>query len=382
MHIMDLERFDNIRPYKDCEIKSAMQRIAQSPHIDNIASYLNPGQDVNLFKQLLMSCETVDDYQKRVMRNVVQKILSGTVKELTHSGTDNFKEGKRYLLISNHRDIVLDSAVIQYLLNLNGIPTTESAVGDNLITFPFIEDVIRSNKMIKVIRSTSPRELYMSSKLLSEYIRLNISESKSSVWIAQRNGRTKDGLDSTEQGLLKMFDMSGSGNFAEDFAQLNIMPTSISYEFEPCDILKAVELYVKKRQTYIKAKDEDLNSIITGIMQFKGNVHFSFNEPLTKEEIDSAAALDSNERFKAMAAIIDKKINSNYKLWKNNYIAYDILNSSNEFENMYSAKDKEDFLNYVSFKMQSVEDDVDEVEQIFLSIYANPVVTQKNLNLL
>lgn len=264
---MDFEKFNDIRPYKDDEIQAAMHRIAESPHISNIASYLYPGIDVNMFKQLLMSCSTVDDFQKKVMRNVVQKIVSGTMKNLTHSGTENFKEGRRYLLISNHRDIVLDSAVIQFLLNENGVPTTESAVGDNLITSPFIEDVIRSNKMIKVIRSTSPRELYMVSKTLSEYIRTNISQSNSSVWIAQRNGRTKDGLDMTEQGLLKMFDMSGKGDFANDFAELNIMPTSISYEYEPCDILKAVELFIKKRQKYIKGKDEDLNSIITGIMQ-------------------------------------------------------------------------------------------------------------------
>ena len=315
------------------------------------------------------------------MRNVVQKIVSGTMKNLTHSGTENFKEGRRYLLISNHRDIVLDSAVIQFLLNENGVPTTESAVGDNLITSPFIEDVIRSNKMIKVIRSTSPRELYMVSKTLSEYIRTNISQSNSSVWIAQRNGRTKDGLDMTEQGLLKMFDMSGKGDFANDFAELNIMPTSISYEYEPCDILKAVELFIKKRQKYIKGKDEDLNSIITGIMQFKGNVHFSFNEPLTADEIGSAAELDSNERFKALAGIIDKKINFNYKLWKTNYMAYDILNSTNEFANMYSSAEKDEFLNYISFKMQSVEEGMEEVEQILLSIYANPVVTRKNMNL-
>lgn len=378
---MDFEKFNDIRPYKDDEIQAAMHRIAESPHISNIASYLYPGIDVNMFKQLLMSCSTVDDFQKKVMRNVVQKIVSGTMKNLTHSGIENFKEGRRYLLISNHRDIVLDSAVIQFLLNENGVPTTESAVGDNLITSPFIEDVIRSNKMIKVIRSTSPRELYMVSKTLSEYIRTNISQSNSSVWIAQRNGRTKDGLDMTEQGLLKMFDMSGKGDFANDFAELNIMPTSISYEYEPCDILKAVELFIKKRQKYIKGKDEDLNSIITGIMQFKGNVHFSFNEPLTADEIGSAAELDSNERFKALAGIIDKKINSNYKLWKTNYMAYDILNSTNEFANMYSSAEKDEFLNYISFKMQSVEEGIEEVEQILLSIYANPVVTRKNMNL-
>jgi hypothetical protein len=189
-----------------------------------------------------------------------------------------------------------------------------------------------------------------------------------------------------EQAIEYIFTQGGDNSegvlaFANDFAELNIMPTSISYEYEPCDILKAVELFIKKRQKYIKGKDEDLNSIITGIMQFKGNVHFSFNEPLTADEIGSAAELDSNERFKALAGIIDKKINSNYKLWKTNYMAYDILNSTNEFANMYSSAEKDEFLNYISFKMQSVEEGMEEVEQILLSIYANPVVTRKNMNL-
>ena len=379
---MDFTKFDDIRPYNDAEVHPALERIVANPLLSNIAQYLFPGQDENLFKQLLLSCHTKEDFQVKVMRQVVAKILQATSKELTFSGLEYFEGGKKHLIVSNHRDIVLDSAIIQLILAEHRVDTTEIAVGDNLITSSFIEDITRSNKMIKVIRSSNPREVYTTSKILSEYMRYNVSNGKSSVWIAQRNGRTKDGLDMTEQGLLKMFDMSGSGDFVKDFAELSILPTSISYEFEPCDIQKAVEVYVSKRQKYVKAEGEDLKSILTGIMQPKGNIHISFNEPLTMEEIEAASQLDKNEKFKAICAAMDKKIISNYKLWNNNYIAYDMLNHEGEFADKYTAQEKAAFEGYMAAQLAAVklpDVDMDELKEIFLAIYANPVVSMKNL---
>lgn len=372
---MDFSRFDDIRPYNDTEVHPALERIVANPLFSNVAQYIFPGQDEDVFRQLLLSCHTKEDFQVKVMSQIVSRILAGTAKEVTFTGLEHFEGGKRHLIVSNHRDIVLDSAIIQLILYKHNVDTTEIAVGDNLITSSFIEDITRSNKMIKVIRSSNPREVYTTSKILSEYIRHNVANQISSVWIAQRNGRTKDGIDVTEQGLLKMFDMSGSGDFVKDFTELSIMPTSISYEYEPCDIFKAMEMYIGRRQKYVKAEGEDLKSILTGIMQFKGNIHISFNEPLTADEINSAAGLDKNERFKALGLAMDRKIISEYKLWKNNYIAYDILNSSNEYASMYSVEEKEAFRTYMENKLVDMDADKAELEHIFLSIYANPVVS-------
>ena len=379
---MDFTKFDDIRPYNDSEVHPALERIVANPLFSNVAQYLFPGQDENLFKQLLLSCNSKEDFQVKVMSQIVAKILHGTAKELTFSGLEHFKGGKKHLIVSNHRDIVLDSAIIQLILHQHGVETTEIAVGDNLITSSFIEDITRSNKMIKVIRSSNPREVYTTSKVLSEYIRYNVANQKSSVWIAQRNGRTKDGIDVTEQGLLKMFDMSGSGDFVNDFAELSILPTSISYEFEPCDIQKAVEMYVSRRQKYVKAEGEDLKSILTGIMQPKGNIHIAFNEPVSLEEIQEASQLDKNEKFKAICTAMDRRIVAEYKLWGNNYIAYDMLNATNEYASMYTAEQKAAFEGYMAAQLASVKlTDIDMVElkEIFLSIYANPVVGKKNL---
>ena len=372
---MDFSRFDDIRPYNDTEVHPALERIVANPLFSNVAQYIFPGQDEDVFRQLLLSCHTKEDFQVKVMSQIVSRILAGTAKEVTFTGLEHFEGGKRHLIVSNHRDIVLDSAIIQLILYKHNVDTTEIAVGDNLITSSFIEDITRSNKMIKVIRSSNPREVYTTSKILSEYIRHNVANQISSVWIAQRNGRTKDGIDVTEQGLLKMFDMSGSGDFVKDFTELSIMPTSISYEYEPCDIFKAMEMYIGRRQKYVKAEGEDLKSILTGIMQFKGNIHISFNEPLTADEINSAACLDKNERFKALGLAMDRKIISEYKLWKNNYIAYDILTSANEYASMYSVEEKEAFRTYMENKLVDMDADKAELEHIFLSIYANPVVS-------
>ncbi len=376
---MSLPNFDDIRPYIDEEVGPAMERIAASPLLGGISAYLFPGKDVSYFKNILLSCKTINDFQENVMDYVVKKILSDTAKTLTFGGLEHFNGDKKFLIITNHRDIVLDSAIIQVILHMHKIQTTEIAVGDNLISSSFMEDATRTNKMIKVVRNTTPREIYASSQKLSQYIRHSVSSDKSSIWIAQRNGRTKDGWDITEQGVLKMLDMSGSGDFVKDFGELSIMPASISYEFEPCDLLKAMELYISKRRKYVKSKDEDFNSILTGIMQFKGNIHIEFNKPITVEEISQAAELDKNERFKFLMSAMDKRIISSFKLWKNNYIAYDLITGSNEFAAEYSEADKQTFIDYMKYKLSSAEGEMEELEDIFLHIYANPIFNRKSI---
>jgi hypothetical protein len=276
---------------------------------------------------------------------------------------------------------MLDPAITQLVLYSNGIPMTEIAVGDNLITNKTIEWLIRSNRMIKVIRGVSARELYLSSQLLSKYIRMNITEQRSSIWLAQRQGRTKNGYDTTEQGLLKMLDMSGTGDFQKNFEELNIIPLSVSYEYEPCDVLKARELVISRKRKYVKAEGEDLRSIMEGIMQPKGSIHLNIGKPLTAEEIAEAARCDKNDRYQLIRHAVDLRVIEGYKLWKNNYIAYDILNHSFKYSDYYSPVDMEQFISYMTKKLDTVEPEInrEDLRRIFLEIYANPVVTKELL---
>ena len=378
---MNDDKYVDIRPYNDQEAVLALARISKHPVLSKISAFLFPGKDQSELGKLISTIDSVYDFQGRVMLMAIKKILSDTATTLTHTGIDKLKKEKRYLFISNHRDIMLDSAILQAILFETGLSTSEMAVGDNLITDPFLEDIARVNKMIKVVRNTNPREIYASSVLLSEFIRKRVSNEESSVWIAQRNGRTKDGFDLTEQGLLKMLDMSGNGNFTKDFSELSIVPVSVSYEYEPCDILKARELYISKRQKYIKSEGEDLNSILTGIMQYKGGIHFNFCKLISEEEIQGCSLMEKNERFKSLGEIMDRKILSTFHLWPNNFIAYDLLYSCSRFSDRYTEIQKQKFQEYVAFKIADSEGDIKELEEIFLSIYANPIISKEKLGI-
>ena len=371
---MTEDKYKDIRPYDDHESVIALARIADHPVLSKISAFLFPGKDPAELRNLVSSVRNVFEFQSRVMLMAIKKILDDTSSQLSFTGLDLLDKNERYLFISNHRDIMLDSAIMQTILFETGMSTSEMAVGDNLITDPLLQDIARVNKMIKVVRNTNPREMYASSILLSEYIRKTVKNQESSVWIAQRNGRTKDGIDVTEQGLLKMLDMSGGGDFANDFRELSIVPVSVSYEYEPCDILKARELYISKRQKYVKSEGEDLNSILTGIMQFKGGIHYNFCDVISAEEIESCANMGKNERFKALGEVMDLKINSTFHLWPNNFIAYDLLHNTDQFSNRYTLSEREKFEKYVSYKTSDFEGNIDEIKKIFLSIYANPVV--------
>lgn len=374
------KNYDSIRPYTDAETSMALKRVADAPELKSIALFLSGGRPEleGRLRDLLRKAETVDGFQASVMSWVIQSILDRTSSSLEVRGLENVENGRKHLLISNHRDIILDPAILQLIFFNHGVSTTEIAVGDNLIANPFIEDVFRSNRMIKVVRGGTPREKYMSSALLSSYIRDMVSSGKCSVWIAQRNGRSKDGNDLTEQGVLKMFEMSGSGDFMQDFAELAILPVSISYQFEPCDFLKARELYISRRQQYVKKPGEDTASILTGITQKKGGISFRFCSEIAQDELLKCAGHEKNERFKALASVIDDRICSNYRLWDNNYIASDILSGKNSFTAYYTPEAKAGFTEYMEKGLSAiVEKDpdiaIDELRDIYLSIYANPV---------
>ncbi|MGM9773888.1 MAG: 1-acyl-sn-glycerol-3-phosphate acyltransferase [Candidatus Egerieousia sp.] len=368
-------KFDDIRPYYDSEVPAAAARMIGNQNIDAIAEFL--GLSGEMLRNRLSKCVDIDSFQSNIMAFAVEKILENTSKGVTYGGLHYFEGGDKHLIVTNHRDIVLDAAIIQLILHNHGVKTTEMAVGDNLISSKFVEDIARSNKMIKVVRSTSPREVYESSKLLSEYIRSKVVSQESSIWIAQRNGRTKDGHDMTEQGLLKMFEMSGSGDFIKDNIELNILPVAISYEYEPCDLEKTHELYESRRHKYVKAPDEDFNSILKGIEQWKGRIHFEFTEPVLPEEVEYCANFKKNERFQELAKIIDKQIHTTYKLWPNNYIAADLLaevaGKKAEFAEKYTPEERLTFERYAEKQIAKIEGDEAELRDIFLHIYANPL---------
>ena len=375
---MDLHEFDEIRPYTDEEIAPAMQRLADNPHLEDVLAYLYPKQSIDLLKEQIRSFKSVWDFQSKVVQYAVKKIIKDTSSGLTYDGFGALEAERGYLFISNHRDIVLDSALLQLILYMQNLPTSEISFGDNLMSSDFVIDFGKSNKMFKVLRNANPREFYRNSLLLSKYIRLALTERNSSVWIAQRNGRAKDGFDATEQGILKMFDMSGKGQFLEDFTALNIVPMSVSYEYEPCDVLKTNELYISRRKKYVKMPGEDLNSILTGIMQFKGGIHIEITPPLTRQRIEEATMYsDRNDRYKALAQLLDDVIISNYKLWKTNYIAYDMLHESHTYAGFYSQDDLAAFKSYMEYKLSPLEGEKEELDEIFLSIYANSVVNKR-----
>jgi hypothetical protein len=379
--MVDLTEFKSISPYTDAEAAEALSKVAEIPLISKISQMIFPSESPDFLKNTLKQIQTVEQFQVLVMQRFVRWVLENTASNFTYDGVENIDKDRKFLTLSNHRDIILDPAITQLVLHVNGIPMTEIAVGDNLISSDAVEWLIRSNRMIKVVRGVSARELYLSSQLLSRYIRLNITEQMSSIWLAQRQGRTKDGYDTTEQGLLKMLDMSGGEDFQKNFEELNIIPMSISYEYEPCDIFKAREIVISRTQKYVKAEGEDNNSIVTGVMQFKGDIHLHVCTPLSKEEIAEAAACDKNERYQVIRRAINRRIIDGYKLFKNNYVAYDMVHGSAKYADMYEQADVEKFAAYVEKQLAKVEPEVDraELKEVFLNIYANPVLTKELL---
>lgn len=379
--MVDLTEFQSISPYTDEEAVVALGKLAEHPLLSQFSVKFFPDQSPDFLKQIFKNLKSIDEFQVLVMSRFVEWVLEQTVTEFTYDGIENIDPQKKFLVLSNHRDIIFDPAITQLVLFRNNIPLTEIAVGDNLVSSETIEYLLRSNRMIKVIRGITARELYLSSQLLSKYIRVNVTEQRSSIWLAQRQGRTKNGYDTTEQGLLKMLDMSGSSDFQKNFEELNITPMSISYEYEPCDILKAREVVISSRQKYVKAEGEDLNSILVGIQQPKGNVHLNIGQPLTTEEIAAAAQCDKNDRYQLIRHAVDKRVIEGYRLWKNNYVAYDILNQSDKYASLYETADVEKFTAYMQKQLATVEPEIDrdELRKAFLDIYANPVVTKELL---
>ena len=371
--------FDTIRPFEAEEIAGVVDRLFAEPQFGQIVGSLFPGQPLDRLRMGLRSCPDLLTLQKTFIYPLVKDLLGKCSQGISFDCTALPNREGNYTFVSNHRDIVLDSSLLQYKLHTHGFQTTEITFGANLMSTPLIIDIGKSNKMFRVERGGTPKEFYRCSMHLSEYIRHVINEKHSSVWIAQRNGRTKDGRDKTDQGIIKMFGMSYTDDKIQSLASLNIVPVSVSYEWESCDYLKTFELYISRQQKYIKRPGEDVTSILTGITQPKGRVHFEICPAITREELAALDSLTANEYHQQVARLIDQRINSHYRLWPNNYIAHDMLYGQTTHRDRYTEQEKQAFIEHMAVldRMALLEiygvTDLDALHDIFLGIYANPV---------
>lgn len=380
-HTSEQENFDDIRPYYDEEIPAAMKRIAESGSFPLLASYIYPGEEIDDVRKRIAAYPDTHAFQHQTMYFVNKQIIERSIDRFTCTGIDKLSADGSYLYVSNHRDIMLDASLLQNALIDAGFETTEITFGANLMVSQLVIDIGKSNKMFKVERpGGSIREFYQKSGHLSRYIRHAINDKHHSVWIAQRNGRTKNGMDLTDQGIIKMFCMSEPMDKIRAINDLHIVPVSVSYEWEPCDVLKTLELYESQFAKYTKKPGEDLNSIITGIVQPKGRVHFEICEPLTEVELHAFDNMTNNDYHRAVARLIDRRVVTAYRLFPNNYIAYDLRYGTPRFENMYTAEEKAKFCQHLAVLDQYDTCDIDQLKDIFLGIYSNPIVNKAKVN--
>ena len=375
-----LSDFDDIRPYGKGEVGKAFNDLMGDRQFKAVLkSFLPLPQFMvrGLLKLTFVGIDSPLDFQKRYMKRVVKYVLNKCSDGCTlHNAPENTWD-KRYTFVSNHRDIVLDSAVLDYLLITSGAPTTcEIAIGDNLLIYPWIRHLVKLNKAFTVRRSLTPKEMMKSSIHMSEYIHFAVNEKQENIWIAQREGRAKDSSDNTQESVLKMLALGGKGTHVESLRDINIVPLTISYEYDPCDYLKAMEFQLKRdNPSHKKSRQDDLDNMKTGIMGYKGRVHYEA-APCINEWLDTLEALPSQDFYTEVAHHMDKVIHSNYKLFPNNYIALDRLNGNKEFAEHYTAEDCERFDKYLQGQLDKIDipnKDVEFLTERMLTMYANPL---------
>ncbi len=363
------DNYQDIAPYYDNDLKPVLKKMIKEPGFLKLAQSINPAITSDILTAQILHINTIHDFQKKFISPIIESILHKSVKNLTFSGLENINTKKSYLFISNHRDILLDSTLLNYILLHHDFDSTQMAIGDNLLLQPWITDFFKLNKGFIIQRSLPGREMFHFSKRLSNYIAHTLHNNNQSIWIAQREGRTKNGCDKTQSGLLKMLTMAESKNFQEYIISLNIIPIAISYQYEPCDKMKARETLKKQNENFQKSPKADLYSMISGIRNQKGNIHISIGKSLNEDFENFDVDLRKNYFLKATAELLDKKIYKLYKLWNTNYIAYDILNHSDKYCNKYSKNEKQKFENYLS-KLCSMNE---KIRPFLLDIYAGPV---------
>jgi 1-acyl-sn-glycerol-3-phosphate acyltransferase len=371
-----MQKFDAIRPYYDSEINEAIHKVINNPMLKALMNFTFPELEDDVWKEQLKKTHSIRDFQCNFIYQSVQKVLQKSSEGLTTSGFEKLEKNTAYLFISNHRDIILDTSLLNVSLFEHGLGMTASAIGDNLVKKPFMSTLAKLNRNFLVQRGLAPRDMLQSSKLMSEYIGNLLLHENRSVWIAQREGRTKDGNDATNSGVLKMLAMaSGQENTMNYFKKLKIVPVSISYEYDPTDALKMPQLMAEaNNEIYIKEKNEDFMTLLSGIMGQKKRIHLHIGDVLDSELDQIVAENDNtNKQILALAQTIDDSILANYKLWPTNYIAYDIVNKSQTYSDLYTENEKSLFQRRLEMR---IDDENPVALDGFLAMYSNPVVNK------
>ncbi|MCS3531692.1 1-acyl-sn-glycerol-3-phosphate acyltransferase [Chryseobacterium sp. JUb7] len=371
-----MSKFDDIRPFDDHEVNDALMSIAKHPMMKSLMNFTFPDKDENFWFEGFQNIHSTSDFQHHYISHTIRQILKQSSENLSISGFDKLEKDSSYLFISNHRDIVLDTSLLNLVLLDNGLIMTSSAIGDNLVQKPFLNILAKLNRNFLVQRGLPLREQLNSSKIMSEYIGSLLQNENRSVWIAQREGRTKDGNDTTQQGVLKMLAMAaGDQPLVDFFKGLKIIPLSISYEYDPTDVLKMPQLMAKSRnEVYIKDKNEDFTTILSGVLGQKKRIHLHAGGLLDKE-LD-AIVLESdnkNKQLQAISQIIDDSIIKNYKLWPTNFIAFDLLHNTAQYSENYTEDEKQLFERRMEMRIDSSDT---LLKNSFLAMYANPVVNK------
>lgn len=371
------QEFDTIRPWEPEDLPEVFDRLLANDQFKQVLAYLYPQVPLEMIAQKLKACKTNLDFQLAFAYDFVHGILkkATTGCEMDCSSLDNTRN---YTFISNHRDIVLDSAILDVMLIENKFKTTcEIAIGDNLLSLPWVKDLVRVNKAFIVERTLSMRQMLMSSKRLSDYMHFAIKEKNENIWIAQREGRAKDSNDRTQKSILQMMSMGGEGSILERLKQLHLVPLSISYEYDPCDFLKAKEFQQKRDHAeWKKGPTDDLISMQTGIFGYKGHVHYHA-APCLDEYLDSLDPdMPKQDIYNKVAAYIDQQIHRNYRLYPGNYVALDMLEETEAYTDQYTAEDKAKFEKYIQGQLAKIDlSNKDEayLKERLLTMYANPV---------
>lgn len=372
---MDLSKFDDIRPFLPEELPAAFNRLLSSDQFKAVLAYLYPDVSVETIASEMMKCKNNLEFQKKFCYKFLKDLLAKA-----STGCDMDSESldltHRYTFVSNHRDIVLDSAFLSVMLADKDCDTTcEIAIGDNLLAAPWIKEFVRINKSFIVLRSAGMREMLVNSKRMSEYMHVVIDGKNDNVWIAQREGRAKDSDDRTQPSILKMMAMGGSGTVTDRLKQLHIVPLAISYEYDPCDYLKAQEFQLKRDiEGWKKSKADDVLSMQTGIFGYKGKIHYHC-APCIDSWLDTLGDVPKGDLFDIIAQHIDNEIHANYRLYANNYIALDKLNGDNTHSNKYTAEQKAVFEKYLESQLAKIQIENKDEEFLMnkmLLMYANP----------
>jgi len=373
--------FDDIRPYTDKEVRHKMRLMLKDPVFEEVLKHLfKVRPKVEMVKFQLRRVRSIKQLQGVFIYDLLHWLIDKTSNGLKCTGIDKLDKKEPYLFISNHRDIILDSALLNFLIFEYGMNTTQIAVGDNLLLYEWIEHTLKLNRAFVVKRNLPPRELMVASEKVSHYIRKSITEDKISVWIAQREGRTKDGNDKTQESLLKMLNMSNKKGVSDGFNELNIVPVSISYEIEPCGLAKMKELIKKEHYGQKKTSKDDLKSMSMGLFNPKGRISFSFGEPIRTNFELAKNNEQRNQYLKNLAEIIDSHIYKNFKLWPNNYIAYDMLMQEHRFKDKYTIEEQKKFEIMVEQAMVHIDFPITDITERFLKLYANPVINKLNVS--